>query len=277
MLNIRGFGSNSHYSVNGAGILAVVLLSLLTLSFSTTSCGTSNVEIFGANIGSTTAPDSPAESSGPLVNVWSRSSYTKLAQSSPLDFADWRKQNRVFDYMAAFAGGELTLTTSGQSEEIPRTSVTSGFFEALAAKPLLGRVFTLADEEPGSDEIVILSYALWQRHFHSDAGIVGKQVSFKNENFTVVGVMREGFDYPGKSDLPPDFSYQSHTEAWTPLALKSMQLGRGVRVLSVIARLRSGVTLSAAQKEMDAIANRMQTQSPETNKGWGVELVALKN
>jgi putative ABC transport system permease protein len=200
-----------------------------------------------------------------------------LAQVSPLDFDDWRNQNKVFDHMAAFVGGELNLMKSGRRKATPRTSVSSGFFEAVGARPFLGRVFVLADEESGRDDIVILSYSLWQRHFGSDPNIVGKKVSFNAEDLTVVGVMPKGFEYPGKADLPPDFHYQSHTEAWTPLAIKYMQLGRGVRCLSVIARMRPDVTLSDARKEMEAIANNLQQQNPQTNKGWGVHLVALQN
>lgn len=279
MLNTRGLANNSRFRLKEnltLPTLAVILLSLLTLSFTTTCCDANNVGLIGVSRDSTPVSGPQGESSGRLIAVWGRSWYTEMAQVSPPDFDDWRKQNKVFDYMAAFVGGGLNLTKNGRHEEIPRTSVSSGFFEALGARPFLGRIFTIADEEPGRDDIVILSYALWQRQFGSDPDVVGKKASFDNEEFTVVGVMPKGFEYPGKSDLPPDFSYQSHTEIWTPLAINSMQLGRGFRILSVIARMRPGVTLSDARKEMEAIANNLQQQNPQTNKGWGVYLVALQ-
>jgi len=278
LLNTRSFRINSQLSLKegGALTLVIMLISSLFLSLTTTCREVHRGAIVEEGTNPATESGGQTEPSGRLIAVWSRSWYTEMAQVSPPDFDDWRKQNKVFDHMAAFVGGGLKLTKGGRSEEIPRTSVSSGFFEVLGAKPFLGRVITLADEASGRDDIVILSHALWQRHFDSDPNIIGKKVSFNSEDFTVVGVMPKGFENPGKSDLPPDFRYQSRPEVWTPLAINSMQVGRGFRILSVIARLRPGVTLSEARTEMEAIANNLQQRNPQTNKGWGVYLVVLQ-
>ncbi len=280
MLNIRSLRTKSRLRLTaGETLLAlgVILPSIFTLSFTSTCCGANNVSTIGLSRDPAALSGQQAESSGRIIAVLESSRNMETAQVSPLDFDDWRRQNKVFDHMAAFVGGGLKLTKNGRHEEISRTSVSSGFFETLGAKPFLGRVFTIADEEPGRDDVVILSYSLWQRHFGSDPDIIGKKVLFNTDELTVAGVMPKRFEYPGQSNLPADLRYQSHTEAWTPLTISSMHMGRGFRLLSVIARLRAGVTLSEAQQEMEAIANNLQQQNPQTNNGWGVHLVALQN
>jgi putative ABC transport system permease protein len=279
MLNLRGRGINSPSGSKGGEALpafAAILISLLTLPL-TTTCGAANHAGFDEP-GQVPAavPMRQAEAPGQLVALWSSGVNTEAAQVSPPDFNDWRNQNKVFEHMAAFAGGGLTLRKGGRREGLTRTSVSSGFFEVLGVRPYLGRVFAPGDEEPGRDDVVILGYALWQRAFGSDPGVVGRKVAFDDQVLTVVGVMPKGFEYPGKSDLPPDLRYQSHTETWTPLPINSMQMGRGVRCLSVIARTRPGVTVHDARKEMEAIAERLRRQNPQTNEGWGVRLVAVE-
>lgn len=274
--NQRGAARRGATAVRAPAALSVLLASLLPL-FAVTTCGTAG------RAGDPARPHAPAppprevgaDSARGLVAVWSRGPGTEAAQVSAQDFADWRSRSTVFEHIAAFAGGELTVSADGRRERVPRASVTHGFFEALGARPLLGRVFTRADEEGGRDDLVILGHSLWRARFGADRGIVGRRVSFDGEEFTVVGVMPEGFRRPRQADLPPDFGFQSHTEVWTPLAVNSLGLGRGFRFLSVIARVRPGVTLDRARQEMDAIADGLQRQHPQTNAGWGVRLDAL--
>lgn len=278
MLNLRSLrvGARRRTRAGRApGALSVLLASLLPL-LSAATCGQPGRAGVGAGAPGPAAPQGVgAESARGLVAVWSRGPYTEAAQVSAQDFGDWRDRSTVFEQMAAFAGGELTLSAGGRGVKVLRASVTPGFFEVLGARPLLGRVFTRADVGGGRDDLVILGHSLWRERFGSDPHIVGKRVGFDAGELTVVGVMPEEFRRPQRADLPPDFSFQSHTEAWTPLAADSLGLGRGFRFLSVVARLRPGVTIDEARREMDAIADTLERQNPQTNAGWGVHLVAL--
>src|SRR5712692_807816 len=86
----------------------------------------------------------------------------------PGDFLDWQTQNHVFEEMAAFSGGTFSLTGDGEPERLLAAHVTSRFFDTLAAAPVVGRSFFSQEGQPGADRVVMISSALWRRHFRSD-------------------------------------------------------------------------------------------------------------
>src|SRR5262249_44096794 len=115
---------------------------------------------------------------------------------SPPDFVDYREQQRVLDNFAACTGGSFNLTGAGEPERFIGACVTSGFFNAVGIEPLHGRTFTAEEEQPGSDQVAMISYGLWQRRFGSDPDLVGKAVTINDKSFTVVGIMPQGFQFP---------------------------------------------------------------------------------
>ncbi|HJQ25181.1 MAG TPA: ABC transporter permease [Blastocatellia bacterium] len=184
---------------------------------------------------------------------------TSMGVSFP-NFLDWREQNRVFEDIAAYGGSGLALTGAGEPEQLEGAEISHGLLEILRVPPLLGRTFTAEEDRPKSDDVVILSYGLWQRRFAGDAGIVGQKLNLNGRPYTVIGVMPEGFRFPQVA------------EYWVPLALNTQMYTRNDHGLGAVARLKDGVSLEQARAEMNDIAARIEEQNPVTNEGLGVSV-----
>jgi hypothetical protein len=129
---------------------------------------------------------------------------------SPASFQDWRREHAVFADIAATTSGanqSLTLTNSGTPLKITRDRVTGSFLRVLGVQPVLGRGFLPQEEQPGQDQVVLLSYDLWEMRFGRDNDIVGRSISLDGRNHTVIGVLPEGFrsPYPLNSPNTPSF------------------------------------------------------------------------
>jgi len=189
------------------------------------------------------------------------------ASVSPLDFLDYRKQTTTFEEFAATFSVpvHLNLTGEGEPERLTAAGVTGNFFRALGATPEFGRTFQLENEKPGSDQVAVLSYRFWQRHFGGDPGIVNKTITLDGRTCQVLGVM------------PQDFSFPS-AELWVPINfdISPGMKQRKAHFLRPIGKLKSGVTLAQAQADTDAIARRLEEQYPDTNTGWNLRLVSLR-
>jgi putative ABC transport system permease protein len=194
------------------------------------------------------APPPPAESgrAGPV---------------SPANYLDWRGQSHAFAALAAYRGGSLTWTGGQEPEALTAATVAGDFFSVLAIRPVLGRVFAPGEEEPGHDDVVILSQALWQSRFGSDPQVLGRELVLDGRRHTVVGVMPA---------LRVAAWYPATVQVWKPLAWTAEERAvRGERILNVIARLKPGVDRIQAQAEMDTLAGRLAREYPDTDKGWG--------
>ena len=179
------------------------------------------------------------------------------------NFVDWRDRNKTFQGMAGMTSGTVHLTGVGEPEEIRAATVSINFFQVIDVAPRLGRGFTAEEERPGSDRVVILSHALWQRRFGGDPGILNKTVSLSGISNTVVGIM------------PPGFQFPENTDMWRPLApndgLRSARFGF---FLPVVGRIKPGVTRAQAQADLDVIANQIEQQFPDM-AGYGVNVVPV--
>ncbi len=190
---------------------------------------------------------------------------------SPANFLDWRSQAHSFEGMSAYGFGRYNLTGTGQPESTRVVAATSGLFSILHAQPLLGRMFLDGDVEPGRDHEVVLSYGFWKSHFGSNPDIVGKNIQLNGQAYTVVGVMKPGFEFPVDSD--PDTAPQM----WKPLAWSGAERAiRDDHNYGVVARLKPGVTLQQARAELDTISSRLAEQYPKEDKGWGATAVSLR-
>jgi putative ABC transport system permease protein len=170
-------------------------------------------------------------------------------------FADWREQNRVFEGMAGFSPQQANLTGEAEPERIARAAVTAGFFPLLGVEPARGRGFDVREEEQGSHRVAVLGHGLWQRRFGGDPEVLGRTIQMNGDEFTVVGVMPPGFDFPSASQL------------WVPLApSEQLREARGAFWLYTLGRLRPGVTVEAAQREMDGIDARLGEEYPALSR-----------
>jgi len=190
------------------------------------------------------------------------------ASVSPLDFLDYRRQNRTFEqFAAAFSVPlPLNLTGTGEPERLTGAGVTGNYFQALGVTPLLGRTFVLENENTGNDHVVVLSYGLWQKRFAGDTGIINKTITLDGETCAVIGVMPKEFNFPQSSEL------------WVPLNFdRSPDMKqRKAHFLRPIGKLKPGVTLEQAQADTDIVARQLEQQYPDTDTGWNLRLVSLR-
>jgi len=202
-----------------------------------------------------------------LVMVWEEATKAGYPQDTPAaaNFVDWRDQNQSFEGMAAITDDSFNLTGSGDPERLEGQRVSTNLFPLLGVEPQIGRVFTAAEDQPGNERVVLLSYGLWQRRFGGDAGIVGKSLQLSGAGYTVVGVMPARFQFPTADD-----------EVWVPIAFTQEDAAnRDRHYLRVVGRLKPGVTLAQAQADMSTIATRLQQQYPQSNTDLGAVITPL--
>jgi putative ABC transport system permease protein len=176
---------------------------------------------------------------------------------SPGNYLDFRDHNRSFSGFMAFQGSGMNLSGGAEPQRLQGLRVTSNFFDVLNVKPLLGRTFTPQEMELGSNRVTILSNGLWQRRYGGSPSALGQTLKLDAEVYTVIGV------------LPADFNFFGPRDLWTPLAFDQQEWRqRGGHYLAGIARLKDGVSLAAAQADLNTIAARAEQQFPDSNTGW---------
>jgi putative ABC transport system permease protein len=195
------------------------------------------------------------------------------------DMADWREQCHSFESMGAAGFSLLNLNGAGEPVALYGGTFSSDLLETLGVKPMMGRGFLPSDDRPGHDQVVILSYKLWQQRFGGDPDMIGKHISLSGpriEDREIIGVMPPDFNYPMSVPSSVDPPSQQR-EYWVPLGLDILAQGREGPGGMAVARLRSGVTLAEAQADIDTVAGRLEQDYPQTNTGRGVRLVPLFN
>ncbi len=188
---------------------------------------------------------------------WSGQAGTEIGSAT---FLAVKAQGQSLARIAAYAGGDLTLTGAGSAEQVFAGAVTADFFPLLGVQPALGRNFTREEDTPNGPKAVVLGHGLWQRRFGGDMSVLGRTITLDQQSYTVVGV------------LPPEFRYPEPFQLWTPLALGEtggtfVKHGDGMMLLKAIARLKPGVALAQAQAEAQAIARRVQPEKPAVTQG----------
>ena len=185
------------------------------------------------------------------------------------DFVDWRSQATLsFEDLAAVDSQRMTLAGTDEPERIETEFVSASFFSLLGATPALGRTFR-ADEDQVSNPafVIVLSDGLWRRRFNADPQVLGRSVTLTGQPFTVVGVMPAGF-----------LGLENDAQLWVPFAQwapPASMANRGDRGFNVLGRLKPGVTLEAAESEVNTIAARLARAYPSTNEARGVEISPL--
>ncbi len=185
---------------------------------------------------------------------------------TPLDFVDLHAQLRSMR-VAAVVGNGFTFTDRGDPELAIGHLVSGEFFDLLGSKPALGRTFGPADE--GTNDVIVLSHAFWQRRFGGDPDIVGRTVTANSRPFTVIGVM------------PPAFSYQgARYQFWVPLPFRGanpdkLPINRSARFVQVLAKLNPGVSHDAAAAELRSLAAAFAQTSSDTNRNTSFILSSL--
>ncbi|MGC2285992.1 MAG: ABC transporter permease [Candidatus Acidiferrum sp.] len=211
----------------------------------------------------------PYRDANRLVMVWEDSSAFGFPKDTPApgNFADWRSRNQVFEDVSATSfGGSFALTGQGNPEKLTGRDVTANLFSVLGVTPALGRDFRPEDDLPGAAPVAILSHGLWLRRFGGDPQIIGKEISLNYEKCAIVGVMKPGFVFPDRE-----------AEIWTPARFTKEELANhGSHYLEVVARLKPGVSLQAANADLAVIAKQLEKEYPDSNTKVGAFAVPLR-
>ncbi|HEY9436346.1 MAG TPA: ABC transporter permease [Blastocatellia bacterium] len=162
---------------------------------------------------------------------------------SPVTYLNLKNQNSVFSEMAALdvRGWAANLTGDGEPERLQGYKVSANLFHMLGVAPAQGRTFLAEEDRPGSNRVVVLSHALWQRRFGGDAELIGREINLNGHNYAVIGVM------------PAEFSYFRKTDVWTPLAFTPADEKFEPNCLFVWARRKSGASIEQARFEVDRL------------------------
>jgi predicted permease len=210
----------------------------------------------------------PYEAPDGIMMVWeenlSRDNPRNVA--SPANYHAWLDAGS-FEELAAFVPFSSTLTGGEEPERVGVVMVKPAFFSILGVRPALGRLLR-PDEDGRDDRVVVLDHGFWQRRFGADAGIVGQSITLDGDLYEVVGVLPASFDF----EPPLAFNSIGTEDVWLPLYTEPAWRGR---YLQVLGRLSTGVNREEADAELDLIASRYESEAPDYNAGYRVNVVPL--
>lgn len=193
---------------------------------------------------------------------------------SYLNSRDFRDENDVFSASSVVGFTGLALKQNGKDTNVFAELVNSNFFDVLGVKPMLGRVMT-PDEDTGAHPVAMISYALWNREFAHDAGVVGRSVQMGTDEYTIIGIMPDDFHDLGLLGSPDVWIPWSMHETALTGVLKEFYPSRGARMTFVIGRLKPGLSIQQAQTSMHNLASNLEREYPTENGGRNVELLSL--
>jgi putative ABC transport system permease protein len=194
--------------------------------------------------------------------------------ANPLDVVDWIERNHTFDAMAGVINNQSAITwPDGTTESIPTQAVTTRFFDVLGITPIVGRTFLPSDERPMPD-VAVLAEGLWRSRFGSDTTLIGRQTRLAGRMYTVIGVVPASFAF----DVPGTASTALRS-VWTLLSPPASRgpSERYPHYMSVIGRLKDGVTLDAARADMRAVSDAIAEETPATNTGHRATVDPLRD
>lgn len=199
-----------------------------------------------------------------LVGVYHTTEGHRAVMSGP-NFTDVSRTATSLENAAAVSTGRMILTGEGEPTRLPVAEVSASLFSVLRVRPALGRAFNADENTPGRNNIVILSHSLWQQRFGSDPSVIGKRITLDGVPKEIVGVMPAGFSYPAGRDawLPVDYDEGFVTKQ------------RGAWYLSVVARLKPGVTPQQSAAEVETIGRNLARQYPDANGEIGMTTYPL--
>lgn len=186
---------------------------------------------------------------------------------SPANYLDLREQARTFEKFASaliFDGIGVNLNTGGDPERVPATLVSPEFLEVMGYHAIRGRTLT-ADDSRDDNRGVLISRGLWTRRFASRDDVIGKQITVDGLNCTIIGVLGSSASFPERADV------------WLPRVLRPQERTlRAVHFLTVIGKLKPGVTREQAQADVDGVAQRLEQAFPRDNSNTGIAMTPIE-
>jgi putative ABC transport system permease protein len=175
-----------------------------------------------------------------LVAVYGTQPACATCPASFPKYWDWKTRNQVFSAMGGSTFAGFVMTGNGPAEQVRGAATTASLNDVFRVQPQLGRWYTDDEDKPGGPKVVVLAYKFWQRRFSGDPAIVGKPLVFDGEGYQVIGVM------------PATFTHRA-ADFYVPLQRKLDPATRGSHFLATYARLKPGVPLDRAIREMRAL------------------------
>ena len=188
-------------------------------------------------------------------------------EASIMDANAFRTHGRLFSDVGLGLYQVFSLRGTDRPERLSGAAVSSDYLTTLRIKPILGRAFMPEDDKAGAAPVALLSHSLWQSRFGGDQNILGRSLTMGKGNYTVIGVLPQGFDLP------------LGTQVWVPLALNLDTLPikeQAAHKYFLVARLKPGVAIEDANREVKNIAQDLERTYPEHRKGWGIKLIPLR-
>ena len=210
----------------------------------------------------------PYQHSDRLVRVYESEPRFGTTSVAYPNFLDWKRMATSFQRLAAFRSEDVNLTGLGEPEYLRSQQVSAEFFPLLGITPLMGRVFSEAEDRPGGAPVTVITYGFWQQHLGGDPNVLGRALTLSGKQYTVIGV------------LPSNYWFQRTAPLYLPLgqADPSFLTDRSQHPgLAVVGRLKDGATVAQADAEMRAIAARLAQQYPQTNGGHEAVARPLKD
>jgi predicted permease len=181
------------------------------------------------------------------------------------EYMVWR-QSKAFEAMTicGWGGPGMNLGSSDRPEQVKSLQASAGYFRVFGVSPLIGRTYTPAEDLPGGSKVVVIGYSIWKSHFGGAPEIIGRRIVLNGEPYTVIGVLREGF----QPDPPAD--------VFLPMQADPNSANQG-HYLRVAARLKPGVSVEAARAEMKVVGERFRALYPKfMDKNESVAVVPMR-
>lgn len=208
-----------------------------------------------------------------LVSLWEENVVDEFAYNTVSGgvFADWQRQAKSFEQMALV--GEDTANLSGDGGVLPESIGTRqcsyNLFSLLGLQPALGRFFTEEDDRHGATPTTVLTNGLWKRRYGSDPSVIGRTILLDGQKFAVIGILPAWFDYP-----------DARVQLWLPVRLvvsETDMQNRGNHRFFVTARLKDGVSVAQASRELNGIQERDHAQFPKEMMGKNAQALLLSD
>lgn len=202
-----------------------------------------------------------------LVTVYEQSPSTRDRRSlvAPGRLRDWNQLNRSFVAISGTNTESVTETSAREPERLAAVRVAPRFFAVYAQQPIAGRWFTDDEERETGANAVVISERFWTRRFNREPSAVGRALTIGGKGYPIVGVM------------PASFTAAT-TDAWLPAKTSTWLLGqREARFLNGVGRLKPGITIEQAARDLALVQGELTRQFPQTDAGWSVEVRSLKD
>ncbi len=234
-----------------------------------------NTAIFSV-VSSVLLRDLPYQDSDRLAMIWN--DYGSGGQSLPAGSAphyrDYTQRARSFEGFAGAMNGTAELTGPNGAQQVDMAAVTANFFPLLGVKPILGRTFLPEEAVLNGPNVAMLTYRLWQERFGGRSDVIGQTVSISRVPNTIVGVLPRDWEL----ELPPEKFMTDAAEVYKPLQINVDTVPRNLTGMTVMGRLKPGVTWAQAQGEMSNIASQLRKEhTVHQMSGLQIRVVPLKD